>query len=203
MTIRNINVFVYGTNRFYGAPMPDDEAVALLRYAVEELGVDFFDTAEAYQAKDPESGKILWNEEMLGKAAKAIGREKFIIATKMSAFSAEAPAKGEHMKQACARSLARLDVDYIDLYYLHRVDPNTAIEESVATLAELVKEGKIKYIGLSEASPDVIRRAHAVHPITCVQQEWSLQTRDLEADIVPVCREAQQPRGGPPSRGGD
>ena len=93
------------------------------------------------------------------------------------------------MKQACHAALKRLQIDAIDLYYLHRVDPKVPIEETVATMAELVRAGAVKHIGLSEASPDVIRRAHAVHPIACVQQEWSLYTRDLEEDIVPVCKE--------------
>jgi len=99
------------------------------------------------------------------------------------------PAKGDHMKQACHAALKRLQTDTIDMYYLHRVDPDVPIEETVSTMAELVQAGAVKHIGLSEASPEVIRRAHAVHPIACIQQEWSLYTRDLEDDIVPVCKE--------------
>ena len=180
---------VMSITAFYGDPIPDEDAIGLLQKAVE-FGCTFFDTAEAYVAEHPITKELLWNEEILGKAVATIGRDKVEIGTKFGGQSAmTGPARGEHMKQACRASLERLQTDYIDMYYLHRVDPNVPIEETVGTMAELVKEGAVRHIGLSEAAPDIIRRAHAVHPIACVQQEWSLYTRDLEEDIVPVCRE--------------
>jgi len=180
---------VMSITAFYGDPIPDEDAIELIQKAVE-ADCTFFDTAEAYVAQHPVTKKLLWNEEILGKAVMTIGRDKVQIGTKFGGKSAQTgPAKGEHMKQACHAALKRLQTDVIDMYYLHRVNPDVPIEESVATMAELIQEGAVKHIGLSEASPDVIRRAHAVHPIACVQQEWSLYTRDLEEDIVPVCRE--------------
>jgi aryl-alcohol dehydrogenase-like predicted oxidoreductase len=180
---------VMSITAFYGDPIPDEDAIALIQKAVE-FGCTFFDTAEAYVAEHPVTKELLWNEEILGKAVAIIGREKVEIGTKFGGRSAmTGPAKGEHMKRACHASLERLKTDYIDMYYLHRVDPNVPIEETVNTMAELVGEGAVRHIALSEASPEVIRRAHGVHPIACVQQEWSLYTRDLEDDIVPVCRE--------------
>ena len=174
---------------FYGDPMPDEDAIELIQKAVES-GCTFFDTAEAYVAEHPITKELLWNEEILGKAVATIGRDKVEIGTKFGGRSAmTGPAKGDHMKQACHAALKRLQTDTIDLYYLHRVDPNVPIEETGATMADLVREGSVRHIGLSEASPEVIRRAHAVHPIACVQQEWSLYTRDLEEDLVPVCKE--------------
>jgi aryl-alcohol dehydrogenase-like predicted oxidoreductase len=180
---------VMSITAFYGDPMPDPDAIELIEKAFES-GCTFFDTAEAYVAEHPVTGELLWNEEFLGKAVAAIGRDKVQIATKFGGRSAmTGPAKGDHMKQACHAALKRLQTEAIDLYYLHRVDPDVPIEETVETMADLVREGAVRHIGLSEASPEVIRRAHAVHPLACVQQEWSLYTRDLEEDIVPVCRE--------------
>ncbi len=180
---------VMSITAFYGDPIPDKDAIELIAQAVAS-GCTFFDTAEAYVAEDPVSGKLLWNEEILGRAVATIGRDKVEIGTKFGGKSAmSGPAMGDHMKQACYAALKRLQTDTIDLYYLHRVDPNVPIEETVGTMAELVQAGAVRHIGLSEASPEVIRRAHAVHPITCVQQEWSLYTRDLEEDIVPACKE--------------
>jgi len=180
---------VMSITAFYGDPIPDDDAIELIQKAVE-AGCTFFDTAEAYVAQHPVTKELLWNEEILGRAVATIGRDRVEIGTKFGGRSAmTGPAKGNHMKQACHAALKRLQTDVIDIYYLHRVDPNVPIEETVATMAELVREGAVKHIGLSEASPEVIRRAQAVHPVACVQQEWSLYTRDLEEDIVPVCRE--------------
>ncbi len=180
---------VMSITAFYGDPMSDEDAIELIQKAVES-GCTFFDTAEAYVAEHPVTKELLWNEEILGKAVATMGRHKVEIGTKFGGKSAMiGPAKGDHMKHACHAALKRLQTDQIDLYYLHRVDPNVPIEETVATMAELVQEGAVKHIGLSEAPPEVIRRAHGVHPIACVQQEWSLYTRDLEEDIVPVCKE--------------
>ncbi|KAG5560601.1 hypothetical protein RHGRI_003802 [Rhododendron griersonianum] len=127
------------------------------------------------------------------EALKGGWREKVQLATKFGISSKNGAPKTrgdpEYVREACERSLKRLEVDYIDLFYQHRIDTTVPIEVTVGALKELVKEGKIKYIGLSEASASTIRRAHAVHPITAVQMEWSLWSRDIEADIVPTCRE--------------
>ena len=180
---------VMSITAFYGDPLPDKDAILLMQKAVD-AGCTFFDTAEAYVAPHPVTKALLWNEEILGKAVATIGRDKVEIGTKFGGRSAmTGPAAGDHMKRACHAALKRLQTETIDMYYLHRVDPNVPIEETVGTMAELVRAGAVKHIGLSEASPEVIRRAHAVHPIACVQQEWSLYTRDLEEDIVPVCRQ--------------
>ncbi|XOV86354.1 MAG: aldo/keto reductase [Pseudomonadota bacterium] len=189
LNVSQCGMGVMSITAFYGDPMPDKDAIELIQKAVES-GCTFFDTAEAYVAEHPITKELLWNEEILGKAVATIGRDNVEIGTKFGGRSAmTGPAKGEHMKRACHAALKRLQTDTVDVYYLHRVDQNVPIEETVATMAELVREGAIKHIGLSEASPEVIRRAHAVHPITCVQQEWSLYTRDLEQDIVPICKE--------------
>ncbi|PQM40597.1 hypothetical protein Pyn_36571 [Prunus yedoensis var. nudiflora] len=136
-----------------------------------------------------------------GQAAlKHLPREKIQLATKLGITGTVDPPtiviKGtppEYVRSACEASLKRLGVDYIDLYYQHRVDTSVPIEETIGELKKLVEEGKVKYIGLSEASPDTIRRAHAVHPITAVQMEWSLWTRDIEKEIIPLCRHVQNP----------
>ena len=189
MEVSQCGMGVMSITAYYGDPIPDQDAIELIQKAVE-AGCTFFDTAEAYVAQHPVTRELLWNEDVLGKAVATIGRDSVEIGTKFGGRSAmTGPAKGDHMKQACHAALKRLRTDTIDMYYLHRVDPNVPIEETVATMAELVQEGAVQHIGLSEASPEVIRRAHAVHPITCVQQEWSLYTRDLEEDIVAVCRE--------------
>ncbi|CAM6094990.1 unnamed protein product [Calypogeia fissa] len=164
--------------------IPEDNAVKLIHHAFEK-GVTFFDTSDVY---GPHT-----NEVLLGKALKGLPREKIQIATKFGIIFSGGPAivRGdpEYVRQACEDSLKRLDVEYIDLYYQHRVDTKIPIEVTVGEMKKLVEEGKVKYIGLSEASPDTIRRAHAVHPITAVQMEWSLWTRDIEDEIIPLCRE--------------
>lgn len=181
-----------GLTAFYGKSVPYKQVHAVLQRCVE-LGINFIDTAEAYAAKQ-DDGTILFNESVLGKAIKTIGREKFVICTK------HRPRAGLKNKEdlrkaifkACNASLQRLQVETIDLYYLHRMYPSPIqIEDVMEVFVELVAQGKIKYIGLSEAPPNVIRRAHAVHPISAIQQEWSLIARDLEekGSIVDTCRE--------------
>ncbi|KAF9618605.1 hypothetical protein IFM89_002300 [Coptis chinensis] len=150
-------------------------------------GVTFFDTSDAYGANHD-------NEIMIGKALKRLPRDKIQLATKfgmvrLKDMQYEICGNPEYVRSCCEASLKRLDVDYIDLYYQHRVDKTVPIEITIGELKKLVQEGKIKHIGLSEASPDTIRRAHAVHPITAVQIEWSLWSRDIEEEVVPVCRE--------------
>ncbi|XP_061364780.1 probable aldo-keto reductase 2 isoform X1 [Gastrolobium bilobum] len=173
-----------GMSAFYGPPKPEPDMIALIHHAIES-GVTFLDTADVY---GPHTNEIL-----LGKALKGGVREKAELATKFGAYFAEGKIeiRGDpaYVRAACEGSLKRLGIDCIDLYYQHRVDTRVPIEVTIGELKKLVEEGKIKYIGLSEASASTIRRAHAVHPITAVQLEWSLWTRDMEEEIVPTCRE--------------
>lgn len=169
---------------FYGPPKSEVEMIALIHHAISS-GITFLDTSDMYGP--------CTNEILLGKALKGGWREKVQLATKFGVYLTETKreirGEPEYVRAACEASLKRLDVDYIDLYYQHRVDTKIPIEVTMGELKKLVEEGKIKYIGLSEASPSTIRRAHAVHPITAVQLEWSLWTRDVEEEIVPTCRE--------------
>ncbi|MFB2772221.1 aldo/keto reductase [Pelatocladus sp. BLCC-F211] len=173
-----------GMSEFYGA-QDEAESIATLHRALE-LGVNFLDTADMYG-----SGA---NEELVGKAI-ADRRDQVILATKFGIQRGQdASFRGingspEYVSQACDASLKRLKVDYIDLYYQHRVDPNVPIEDTVGAMAELVQQGKVRYLGLSEAAPTTIRRANAVHPITALQSEYSLWTRDPEDEILPTLRE--------------
>lgn len=164
--------------------MEEKEAIAVIHHAFNS-GVTFFDTSDAY---GPHS-----NEKLLGRALKGLPRDEVQLATKFAITTVdgkiEVRGDAEYVRKACEDSLERLQLDYIDLYYQHRVDTKVPIEVTVGELKKLVEEGKIKYIGLSEASADTIRRAHAVHPITAVQIEWSLWSRDIEEEIIPLCRE--------------
>jgi len=162
----------------------DEQAIATLRRAAD-IGVNFLDTADAYGA-----GK---NEELVGRAIKG-QRERYIIATKFGnvwkpGLDYDVCGRPDYVAQACDESLKRLGIERIDLYYQHRVDPKVPIEETVGAMARLVEQGKVRYLGLSEASPQTIRRAHKVHPITALQTEYSLWTREAEAEILPLCRE--------------
>lgn len=155
--------------------------------------MNFFDTAWIYQSFGAGGGDNVTNEEVLGRAIKRHGRDKFIIATKfgigMGPTGMIFSGKPDFVRAQLNDSLTRLGVSCIDLYYMHRMDPSTPIEETMVCLKELIAEGKIKYIGLSECTPDELRRAHAVHPVSAIQMEWSLNTRDLETSIIPVARE--------------
>ncbi|MBV9847408.1 MAG: aldo/keto reductase [Kutzneria sp.] len=163
----------------------DEESVATIHRALD-LGVTLLDTADQY-------GRGA-NEELVGRAI-ADRRDQVVLATKFGILAIEGRAVAgvrgdpEYVRQACDASLRRLGVDHIDLYYQHRVDPGVPIEETVGAMAELVAAGKVRCLGLSEAGAATIRRAHAVHPITALQSEWSLWTREIEAEIVPTCRE--------------
>ena len=168
------------------APRTTTESIATVHRALE-LGINLFDTSDAYGP--------FKNEELVGKAIRD-KRDEVTVATKFG-FVGGTDGKGggsidgrpEHVREACDGSLQRLGVDHIDLYYQHRVDPNVPIEETVGAMAELVQQGKVRYLGLCEASPSTIRRAHAVHPITALQTEYSLWSRDPEDELLPTVRE--------------
>jgi aryl-alcohol dehydrogenase-like predicted oxidoreductase len=174
-----------GMSAFYGTT-DEPEAVATIRRAIE-LGVTFLDTAEMY-------GPFI-NEELIGKTV-ADRRDEVVIATKFARHfdpddleNRDLDGSPENVRRAAEGSLKRLGTDHIDLLYQHRIDPNVPTEETVGAMAELVTEGKVRYLGLSEAAPETIRRAHAVHPIAAVQTEYSIWTRDLEEDVLPTLRE--------------
>ncbi|MFJ2772460.1 aldo/keto reductase [Streptomyces sp. NPDC087300] len=173
-----------GMSHGYGTS-DDAQSTATIHRALD-LGITLLDTSDFYG-----SGH---NEELLGRALAGQRREQAVVATKFgfaNRLGEPLDIRGDaaYVRQACDASLRRLGVDHIDLYYLHRVDKSVPIEETVGAMAELVEAGKVRHLGLSEASARTIRRAHAVHPIAALQSEWSLWTRDLEAEIVPVCRE--------------
>jgi aryl-alcohol dehydrogenase-like predicted oxidoreductase len=189
LEVSAIGLGCMGMSAFYGST-DEDEGVRTIQRALE-LGIDFIDTAQLYGP--------LTNETLVGRAING-HREEYVIATKFARrmdsarpgdMSTVGPLDGsaEHVRSSIEGSLGRLGTDYVDLYYQHRVDPKVPIEETVGAMAELVEQGKVRHIGLSEAAPDTIRRANAVHPIAALQTEYSLWTRDPEAEVLPTCRE--------------
>jgi aryl-alcohol dehydrogenase-like predicted oxidoreductase len=185
LEVSAIGLGCMGMSEFYGTS-DDRESMRLVRKAFE-LGVTFFDTADMYG--------VGHNEIIVGQALRELPRDKIVVATKFGNMrridGAHLGVNGrpEYVKAACDMSLKRLGLDHIDLYYQHRVDPDVPIEETVGAMAELVKEGKVRFLGLSEAGPATLRRAHKIHPITALQTEYSLWTRDPENGILAVTRE--------------
>ena len=184
LTVSPLGLGCMGMSEFYGAT-DDAESTATLHHFLDR-GFNFLDTADAYGP--------FRNEELVGRAIKG-RRDSVVLATKFGIQRSENPAerringKPEYVRAAAEASLKRLDVDHIDLYFLHRVDAETPIEDTVGAMAELVKAGKVRYLGLSEAAPDTLRRAMKVHPISALQSEYSLWTRDPEDGVLEACRE--------------
>jgi aryl-alcohol dehydrogenase-like predicted oxidoreductase len=184
LSVSRMGLGCMGMSEFYG-PTDEKESIRTIHRSLE-LGMNFLDTADIYGV-----GR---NEELVGKAIRD-RRDKVVLATKFGNVRGEdgswlgVSGKPEYVRSCCEKSLKRLGVDVIDLYYQHRVDPETPIEETVGAMAELAREGKVRYLGLSEAAPVTIRRACATHPIAALQTEYSLWTRDPEKEVIPTCRD--------------
>ncbi|MEM8683054.1 MAG: aldo/keto reductase [Pseudomonadota bacterium] len=184
LNVSAIGLGCMGMSEFYG-PRDEAQSLATLKHALD-VGVSFWDTSDIYGPKT--------NEVLVGRALEGV-RDRVTLATKFGIIRDDngefvgLNSRPEYVREACDASLKRLGVDYIDLYYQHRVDPETPIEETVGAMARLVEEGKVRHLGLSEASADTLRRAVSVYPIAALQTEYSLWSRDIETDILPTCRE--------------
>jgi aryl-alcohol dehydrogenase-like predicted oxidoreductase len=194
ISVRPVGLGLMGMSQFYGEADPA-ESVATIREAID-LGVDLFDTSDYYGASSATPGRPVagfgHNETLLGRALRG-RRDDVVVATK---FSARPTPRGtsvfdgsaEYVKRACEASLRRLGTDRIDVYYYHRLDARVPVEDTIGAMAELVAEGKVRALGLSEVGPAVLQRAAAVHPIACLQSEYSLWERGVEAEVLPECR---------------
>jgi aryl-alcohol dehydrogenase-like predicted oxidoreductase len=180
LTVSSIGLGCMGMSEWYG-PVNDEESIKTIRSALD-MGLNFFDTADVYG-----NGH---NEILLGNAVRGF-RTDSVLATKFGFLPNEAGlnAHPDHVKRACDASLSRLGTDYIDLYYLHRIDPEVPLTETVGAMADLVNAGKVRYLGLSEVSAESLKKAQAVHPITALQSEYSIWVRDIESEIMTACRE--------------
>jgi aryl-alcohol dehydrogenase-like predicted oxidoreductase len=184
LTVSELGLGCMGMSEFYGTS-DEDESVATIHRAIE-VGVTFLDTADMYGP--------FTNERLVGRAI-ADRRDEIVLATKFGNERAEdgtrmgVNGRPEYVREACAASLKRLGVDYVDLYYQHCVDPDTPVEETWGAMKELVEAGKVRFLGISEAAPETIRRAHEVHPISALQTEYSLWSRDVEDEFLPTVRE--------------